>query len=300
MMDKKILIVYYTQSGQLQEIVERFSAPFVQKGCKIETVQVRLKQDFIFPWTSDRFFDAMPESVLGKPSELEALSFKEQSYDLIVIAYQPWFLSPSIPTTSLLHSPSFLNLIKNTPVVTLIGARNMWLNAQEKMKKYLKDAGANLVGNIALVDKNSNLISAVTILHWMLTGRKDRKYGIFPKPGVSDQDIAKANVYGEEVLKHLTDNNWASLQQNLVSIKAVEVDSDLMFIEQRAGKLFAVWAKLINSTKNRKLVVNLFKYYLLIALFIVAPVVLLINRFTFKPFLRKSINRKKEYYLGIS
>ena len=298
-MDKKILIVYYTQSGQLQEIVDRFSAPFIQGGAAVETVRIHPQQDFAFPWTSDRFFDAMPESVLGKPMPLNTLSFKEQSYDLVVIAYQPWFLSPSIPTTSLLHDASFLKLIKDTPVITLIGARNMWLNAQEKMKKSLKDAGANLVGNIALVDKNGNLISAVTILHWMLTGKKDKKYGIFPKPGVSDQDILAANHHGAVVLEHLSNGSWTTLQQHLVQTKAVDVYSDLMFIEQRAGKLFAVWAKLIQSTKNRKLVVTLFKYYLLVALFMVAPVVLLINRFTFKPFAGKSIKRKKEYYLGV-
>ncbi len=299
-MTKKVLVVYYTQSGQLQEIVDRFSAPLIQGGVSVETVRIQPLQDFAFPWTSDRFFDAMPESVLGKPMALNSISFKEQSYDLIVIAYQPWFLSPSIPTTSLFHDQSFLKLIKNTPVVTLIGARNMWLNAQEKMKKSLKDAGANLVGNIALVDKNGNLISAVTILHWMLTGRKDKKYGIFPKPGVTDQDIQAAGNYGAVVLQHLSDSSWETLQQHLVTAKGVEVYSDLMFIEQRAGKLFAVWAKLINSTKNRKLVVTLFKYYLLVALFMVAPVVLLINRFTFKPFVGKSIKRKKEYYLGVS
>jgi hypothetical protein len=299
-MAKKVLIVYYTQSGQLQDIVDRFSAPLIQAGTSVEKVRILPQQDFSFPWTSDRFFDAMPESVLGKPMPLNTLSFKEQSYDLVVIAYQPWFLSPSIPTTSLLHDASFLKLIKDTPVITLIGARNMWLNAQEKMKKALKDAGANLVGNIALVDKNGNLISAVTILHWMLTGRKDKKYGVFPKPGVSDQDIQAAGNHGAVVMEHLSDGSWSTLQQHLVKTKAVDVYSDLMFIEQRAGKLFAVWAKLINSTKNRKLVVSLFKYYLLVALFMVAPVVLLINSFTFKPFVGKSIKRKKEYYLGVS
>ena len=298
-MNKKVLIVYYTQSGQLQEIVERFSEPLIEAGVSVETVRIHPQQDFAFPWTSDRFFDAMPESVLGKPMVIHTLAFKEEAYDLVVIAYQPWFLSPSIPTTSLLHDQTFLKLIKNTPVITLIGARNMWLNAQEKMKKSLKEAGANLVGNIALVDKNNNLISAVTILHWMLTGKKDKKYGIFPKPGVADQDIQLASNYGAVVLEHLLGHDWPALQQHLVQVKAVEVYSDLMFIEQRAGKLFAVWAKLINSTKNRKLVVNLFKYYLLVALFMVAPVVLLINSFTFKPFVGKSIKRKKEYYLGV-
>jgi len=43
-----------------------------------------------------------------------------------------------------------------------------------------------------------------------------------------------------------------------------------------------------------------FKYYLLIALFIIAPIVLLINNIFFKPFLTGSINKKKQYYLALN
>ncbi|HSZ71227.1 MAG TPA: hypothetical protein VK750_01040 [Cytophagaceae bacterium] len=299
-MNKKILVVYYTQTGQLQEIVENFSVPLVEKGIVLETMRIYPEKDFGFPWTSDRFFDAMPESVNGTPAPLLTLSFKEQSYDLVIIAYQPWFLSPSIPTTSLLHDAAFKKIIKDTPVVTLIGARNMWLNAQEKMKKLLTDAGAHLVGNIALVDKNGNLTSAVTILHWMLKGRKDRKYGIFPIPGIAEDDIKGAHVFGSVVLDHLSKTNWNDLQADLIKAKAVEVDSDLMFIEQRAGRLFSIWSRIVTNTKNRKAWLVVFKYYLVIALFIVAPLVLFINNIVFRPFVGKSIRRKKEYYLGVN
>ncbi len=299
-MNKKILVVYYTQSGQLKDIVDHFIAPFEQEGVGVECIRIVPQQDFTFPWTSDRFFDAMPESVSGKTIPLNPLSYGEQKYDLVVVAYQPWFLSPSIPISSLLQDPGFQQIVKGTPVLTLIGARNMWLNAQEKIKKLLLSAEARLVGNIALVDRNSNLISAVTILYWMLTGKKDRYLGIFPKPGVADQDIQQAGQFGKIALAHLSKGSWNSLQKELVEHKAVEVDSDLMFIEQRAGRLFFIWSAVINKRKNRKAWLTVFKYYLLIALFVVAPVVLLVNNLLFRPFVGKSIRRKKEYYLGLN
>lgn len=299
-MNKKILVVYYTQSGQLKEIVDRFIAPFEQEGMSVESLRIVPQEDFSFPWTSDRFFDAMPESVSGKAIPLIPLVYREQRYDLIVLAYQPWFLSPSIPVSSLLQDADFQKIVKDTPVLTLIGARNMWLNAQEKIKKLLLASGARLVGNIALVDKNSNLVSAVTILYWMLTGKKDRYLGIFPKPGVADEDIAGAGRWGKIVSSHLSKGAWNTLQKELVEHKAVEVDSDLMFIEQRAGRLFSIWSTVINKRKNRKVWLTVFKYYLLIALFVVAPVVLLVNNLLFRPFVGKSIRRKKEYYLGLN
>ena len=39
----------------------------------------------------------------------------------------------------------------------------------------------------------------------MLTGKKDRKWGIFPKPGVSDEDIKDASVFGETVKEYLAE-----------------------------------------------------------------------------------------------
>jgi hypothetical protein len=299
-MSKKVLAIYYSQSGQLKEIVDNFTTPFTQSGMTVEKVQVKPKKDFGFPWTSERFFDAMPESVLAVPVELENFELKESSYDLIILAYQPWYLSPSIPVTSALIHPSLKKVLKNTPVVTLIGARNMWLNAQERVKKILEESGAHLVGNVALVDKNSNLISAVTILYWMLTGKKDKYLGIFPKPGVANEDILNSKKFGTLAKDSLVKGDLDGLQKNLVETKALEVNSDLMFIEARAPKLFSVWANIIIKKKNRGVWLILFKYYLLIALFMVAPVVLAINSVLFRPFFGNRIQKKKMYYLGLN
>ena len=299
-MNKKVLAVYFTQTGQLKQILDQFLAPFIQAGLSVELLKVEPEKEFVFPWTSKRFFDAMPESVTLQPAPLKPFVLKEERYDLIVFAYQPWFLSPSIPASSVLQHPDFKAIAKNTPVVTLIGARNMWLGSQEKVKRLLKEAGANLVGNIALVDNNGNLPSAVTILYWMFTGKKDRFLGIFPKPGVADEDIMGVDKFGNTTVQCLSSENWQSFPQKLAEEGAAEVKSNLMFIEGRAGKLFSIWANFILKRKNREFWLKVFKYYLIIALFIVAPIVLLVNMIFFKPFVGGSIRRKKKYYLGLN
>lgn len=298
-MSKKVLAIYYTQSGQLEEIVRSFTQPFVDEGVHVEYLRIRPVHDFPFPWTSDRFFDAMPESVLQKPVELLPFPLQHEKYDLIVFAYQPWFLSLSIPSLSALHHPAIRKVMHRCPVVTLIGSRNMWLHSQENLKQILNDIQAPLVGNIALTDRHSNLISAATILHWMLSGRKDRWLGIFPPPGVSPQDIQHGSHFGQTVLKHLQQGNWENLQPTLVAQGAVEIKTLLMFIEERAPRLFSIWAHLIVKQKNRQAWLVAFKYYLLFALFIVAPIILTVYSVLILPLTRSSVSRKKEYYCGI-
>lgn len=298
-MRKKILVLYYTQTGQLADIVNSFLTPFSNQDVAIETVRITPVKDFDFPWNSERFFDAMPESVLAIPAPLQPFELKESHYDLVVFGYQPWYLSLSIPANSILAVPAVKTVLKNTPVVTLIGARNMWISSQEKLKKILHEAGAKLVGNIALVDKNNNLVSALTILHWMMGGKKTRYLGVFPLPGVQDEDVRNAATFGQTVLNHLQQGNLDSLQPELVKQGAVDVKKDLMFIEERAPRLFSIWANIIVKRKNRKVWLVVFKYYLLFALFIVAPTVLTVNALLFRPFFGSKVARKRDYYLGL-
>jgi hypothetical protein len=299
-MNKKILAIYYTQSGQMGEIVDSFIAPLIQAGAVVEKVIIKPVADFNFPWTGKRFFSVMPACVLGIPAQLEPLEFKESKYDLIVLGYQPWFLSPSIPVNSLLHNTQFKALLNGTPVITISEARNMWINAWVRVRAMLNDAGANLVGNIALVDKHPNVVSFITIFYWMLSGKKERYLNIFPKPGVAEEDIINTKIFGQTVTKYLENGTWDGLQDELLKQKAVEINYSLMFIEARAKPIFSVWAKFIVKRENQIPWLAAFKYYLFIALFLGAPVLLTLDAILLKPFSSKRTNLKKLNYLQVN
>jgi len=299
-MSKKVLAIFYSQTGQLEEIIDNFTAPLTRAGHSVEKVRIYPKNAYPFPWTGPTFFSVMPDCVTSVPTELKPFDLKENKYDLIVLGYQAWFLSPSIPTNSILSHPSMQAVLKDTPVITITGARNMWISAMERIKKTLRDANAKLVGNIALVDKHHNFVSFVTIFHWMFKGKKDRYLNFFPKPGVSDEDIANTKNFGASVLPHLEQNNWDGLQDELIQQKAVVIKYPLMFIESKARKIFAVWAGIIVKKKNRAPWLVAFKYYLLIALFIAAPIILTVDAIFFKPFLSKRIKKQKLYYSGVN
>ncbi len=300
-MSKKVLALYYTQSGQLEEITNNFLKPIADAGHSVEMHHLRPVDDFPFPWkTAPVFFDAMPESVKQVPRELQPFQFKESKYDLVVFAWQPWFLSPSIPANSMLNNEMVKAVLKDTPVITLIGSRNMWLNAQEKVKKLLKDAGAKLVGNIVLADRGNNQIGVLTIFHWMLNGKKERKWGILPMPGIAQADIDKVPIYGSIVAPYIAKGSYDGMQQELVNAKAVEIKYSLMYIESKAGIMFKIWGGKIYGSKKRKALLVAFKYYLLIALFVAAPIILLIHSILVRPFLVSRTKRKFEYFLGVN
>ncbi len=299
-MNKKILVVYYSQSGQLEEILKEFSLPLAEAGHSVEFQRVFPVSPYPFPWKGNTFFAVMPDCVLGIPTALEPFNLQNEKYDLIILGYQAWFLSPSIPSNSILNHASIKGILKDTPVITITGARNMWISAMERVKKNLKETGADLVGNIALVDKHANFVSFITIFYWMLTGKKDRFLNVFPRPGVAEQDIRSSRIYGKLVAERLANNSWQGLQEELVRNNGVVVKYRLMFIESKARKIFGLWANFIIKRKNKAFWLQVFKYYLMIALFIAAPIILTVDAIFFRPFLSKRIRKQKLHYSGVN
>ena len=299
-MGKKVLAVFYSQSGQLEQIIDQFTQPMTQAGVTVEKLRVYPALAYPFPWTGKSFFSVMPDCVNQVPGQLQPYNFREDRYDLIILGYQAWFLSPSIPFNTLLFDPRFREIAKNTPVITITGARNMWISAMEKIKPVLKSMDARLVGNIALVDRHHNFVSFVTIFHWMFKARKDRFMNIFPVPGVSEDDILLTKNFGTIAIPYLEKANWQGFQEEMVKQGAVPVKYNLMFIESKARKIFKVWAGIISKRKKRDAWLVAFKYYLLIALFIAAPIILTVDAILFKPFLSGRIKRQKQYYSGVN
>jgi hypothetical protein len=297
---KKVLAIYYSQSGQLGEIIDNFTQPLIDAGIDVEKVRVRLVNEPNFPWTADTFFSVMPNCQLDVPAQLQPFELKEQKYDLVILGYQAWFLSPSIPFNSLMQTEQMKAVVKDIPVITVTGARNMWLSAFVRVKKLLHAAEAKIVGNIALVDTHPNPVSFVTIFHWMLHGKKDSYLNIFPPPGVSDADIKHTKVFGKSVIPHLMNNNWEGLQAELDANKAAVLNYNLMVIESTASKIFKAWAKFISKRKNKLPWIRAYKYYLLIAFFVGAPILITLDAILFRFTSPKRIKAKKQYYLNLN
>jgi hypothetical protein len=279
---KRILILYYTQSGQLLSILESLVKPLIHAGHTIHFEAIQPEEKFPFPWTSYQFFNAFPEVFSQKPLQLKGLSTKATNgYDLVILGYQPWFLTPSRPVSSFLQSEEAKKILTGKPVITVLGCRNMWLGAQEKVKKRLSILNARLVGHIALIDRSPNLTSLITILRWMFTGDK-KPFWIFPAAGVSQSDIEHATTYGEIINDAIT-GDYVNLQTRLNEAGAIDIKPNLVLLERRGQKAFSVWSKFIAAggavhSSGRKIRVYIFMYLLPTAIFFLSPILWMVSR----------------------
>ena len=299
---KKVLVIYFSQTGQAKQALDSVLTPFKENAnFTIDYELVKPKKSFPYPWSYMQFFDAFPETVRGTPCELEPLKIDANAnYDLIIIGYQPWFLSICIPINSFLQTAEAKLLFANKPVVTIINCRNMWLGAQEKMKKQLLSLKANLVGNITFVDKASNLTSLVTVFAFALNGTKEKFMGFFPKYGVNEKDLAHAPVYGTIILNNLISNELEKTQVQLNQQGAISIKANLLLMEGRGRALFPLYANYISkkgtkSSEERKTRVRIFGIVLPTAILILSPIITILSRLA--PLLaKKKFEKEIAYY----
>ena len=300
---KKALIIYYSQTGQLKKIVDSVTGP-LREDFELIFEELRPLPPYPFPWRGLQFYQAFPESVQEIPCALEPLLVNpDEDFDLIILAYQVWFLSPSIPFASFLQSPAAGKVLKGKPVITILGVRNMWIMAQESVKKQIRNLGGTLVGNIVLVDPHPNLVSLVTIVLWLSTGVVKGKgliSGLFPPAGVPEQSIQGAAKFGEVIREAFRLGQTEKLQDQLLEKGAVKVDPILMSMEKRGRMMFGFWSKFVLKKGGpwdaaREFRLKLFKYYLFSAIFLLPPFIAATSWFAQKIF-HKKVKRLQAYY----
>lgn len=300
---KNVLVIYYTQSGQLKRVLDRLLSPLREtEAIKLTYYEIELENPYPFPWSKSEFFNVFPETFkqIAQPIAPPPIALTKQKYDLIILGYQVWYLSPSIAINSFLKSMYARQIFQDTPVITVSGSRNMWVMAQEKIKALLGGLHSQLVGNIALVDRNINLISVITIVDWMFSGKQRKVYGILPKPGISEKEIRNSCRFGTIIKTHIETNDYTGLQRQLVDQGAVEVRHFLVAMDKKANRLFKIWADLIyrSNKKRRPFLLRCFNLYLFVAIWFISPIVHLIHLLLY-PFKYRQIQRDKTYFQGI-
>jgi len=294
-----ILVIYYTQTGQILDVCESiFSEIQNFTDVNISYKEIKPIPKFDFPWTMQKFFDVFPDSVSLNACELDNSEFTDnENYDLIVLAGQVWYLSPSIPISSFLQSEEAAQILNNKNVVTIYGVRNMWVNAHKQTQRLIKNNGGNLVGNIVLSDRVNNLVSVITIVRWLIEGKKEAR-GIWPAAGIMKNDILEAKKYGRIIYDSLLNDDLGNLQANLLNAGAIKLNYTIMKTEQTGGRIFRIWNdKILKrgnlSTSKLKRRLKLFKYYLYFAIFAVSPFASIIFKLKKVIFSKKA---KKEIY----
>jgi hypothetical protein len=274
----KILIIYYTQSGDVERAAQSFTKFLNTPEIELTWERIQPKADYPYPWSFQKFFDVFPECINEEPPAIEPPKFDpNKKFDLILIAYQVWFLSPSLPIQAFFKS-EHAQVLRNTKIITLIICRNMWHSASETMKKMISKVGGIHIDNVVVTHQGPPLATFITTPRLLLTGKKDKFLGTLPPGGVRDADIDALSRFGWQIANNLAALNDSSNQSLLKNLGAVKVNPRYVIPEIIGRIVYTPWAKLVRffgkpGRSSRQPIIYLFAILLILAI----PIVLILS-----------------------
>jgi len=273
----RILVIHYSQTGQLTRVLRAMIEPLeADPGVRVDWHEARPQRDYPFPWSLLSFLDAFPESVYLDPPAMQPGGLDADTpYDLVILGYQVWFLSPSLPVTGFLKSPQ-ARVLRGRRVITVVGCRGMWARAYHAMLGLLRDAGARLVDNVVLTDQGPLWSTFITTPWWMLTGNKGPLLGLFPEAGISAQEIRRAARFGRALREALPRLAASESGPFLAGLEAVHVNRLILTSERIVHRSFRLWGALVRAAGRpgsaaRKPVLLLYGCFLVGAILTVVP-----------------------------
>ena len=100
---------------------------------------------------------------------------------------------------------------------------------------------------------------------------------------------------------HFENNYIANLQPDLVKNGAVEIRAFLVRVEKVGNKIFTIWSNLIiKKNEKRPLLVKFFKVYLMAAIWVISPIVLIFTYIAYSHFLVEEKKTEFNIYQGIN
>lgn len=203
--DSRVLIVYYSQAGQTRRAAEllgrSFDAGATIRFCNLANVP-GIGGLYPMPWSFFGFLRAQPGSFRPREQFYGHASLELKDFDLLVLVYPVWFLSPASPVGAWLEQlPA--GCLTGKRVVTVCTARNMWVEAQRIVRQQIEKKGGVVVAHAALEDRAPDAKTLVTTPYFFLTGNKSfenpKRRAAFPPFGIDETEYDRLARFGEAV-----------------------------------------------------------------------------------------------------
>lgn len=278
---RSVKVYCYSQTGQLRDVTAAFIAPFQDAGWDVQWVEVIPRQQFPFPWPVARFFGLFPEAAdpAGTVDLADLPSTSDAHTDLVIFAFQVWYLAPSLPMRTVLSAHR--QVFAGCDVIGLVACRNMWYSAALEVRRLFDACGARYLGTLAATDTAPTLATIVTTLRWLLAGHQEA-FWRFPPAGVGEDEMLRVGGLGHALSHALSAADLCSdgiarrVRDVLVRSNAAPVEMPIAAADLAARRAFRRWSRLIRLTSRhvpaaRPLLLTMFAVWLGLAIVMGLP-----------------------------
>ncbi|QDV31861.1 hypothetical protein Spb1_38070 [Planctopirus ephydatiae] len=243
---RHVLAICYSQSGDAARCAKAFLTPLKEAGAVVDEEWIKPIPAYPFPWKSVlRFFDVMPDCILGKAPSIEEPQFDpDLPYDLVILFYQVWFLAPSLPLVGFFNHPKS-RVLNGRATITVVVCRNMWMVATAEVNRWLAKLKATHLDNLVVTHQGPIWATFITTPRYLLFGRRDRLWNLFPEPGVGESELGRVREFGNTLAKQLDQLVPGRTQPFFTGLDATRIEDKYILPELIGSRLFRFWASVI-------------------------------------------------------
>lgn len=209
MTSRRILILYYSHTGQTRRVLEAVRDELLKSQHRVDMVPLEPVEDFRFPWSPLALLGLCLRTYAGRDLSVALKDLpqrvRDEPYEIVLVGYQPWFLTPSVPVRSFL-SCAMGELLRGRQVVSVITTREQWKATYRVFEQKVASLGGRVVDNLVVKDPSKQPMNMVTTVFYLLTGRTlDRGVfkRVFPPVGIGDGGVEQARIFGERLAARL-------------------------------------------------------------------------------------------------
>ena len=199
----RILIVYFSFSGQTTGLLNKLTAGLTEKGMYVFTERLRTVAQLRFPiGTVFRTLKMMFTTFMRQRLDIQKLSSQcFEQYDLIILAGPTWSYNPSGPVLSLLDQYGN-TLFSGKLVLPLISCRGYWRMHWHGLRKKLLRCGAMVPNKIVFSHPNREPWRTLGVF-LKLAGRNPERSPLwgkyYKKYGHSKKQLEEAYRFGSQL-----------------------------------------------------------------------------------------------------
>jgi menaquinone-dependent protoporphyrinogen IX oxidase len=210
----RVLLLYYTYSGQSLRVLEAAGEVFRERGCevqqaKIEFTDQRYAERFSrFPmrrvWPD--MLSVLPAQKRGATGEIRTPdTVRNGDYDLICIGSPTWWQTVSMPMRSFLKSDEGRKLLAGKPFAVFVVCRQYWKANFTAVRELAEQQGGRYVDGIHFTYPGDQLRSMLSLTSYLGSGEyRDRYLGVrIPATNVQPEQLEQTRKFATALVDRL-------------------------------------------------------------------------------------------------
>ncbi len=210
----RVLLLYYTFTGQSLKVLEAAAEVFRERGYVVETAEI----EFTDPRYAERFsrfpmrrvwpdmLSVLPAQKRGATGEIRTPdTVRDGDYDLICIGSPTWWQTVSMPMRSFLKSDEARKLLAGKPFAVFVVCRQFWQENFMAVRELAEQQGGRYVDGIHFTYPGDQLHSMLSLTSYLGSGQyRDRYLGLrIPSTNIQPEHLEQTRTFAATLADRL-------------------------------------------------------------------------------------------------